>query len=152
MGNVTSSNANPSGGTSRKVEGAILNLTQHVATPDQLADGVYEPEEKEAIQKLLTFEELPGPFEIIGRATALAKLAVKNGAKTAMIGGAPFLTSVLQESLRAKGIRPVYAFSRRESVEQTMPDGSTRKVAVFRHLGFVEDPNASLFGWDSIEA
>jgi hypothetical protein len=31
----------------------------------------------------------------------------------------------------------VYAFSRRESTEAVQEDGSVRKVAVFRHLGFV---------------
>ena len=32
----------------------------------------------------------------------------------------------------------VYAASKRESVEITQPDGSVRKVAVFKHLGWVE--------------
>ena len=42
----------------------------------------------------------------------------------------------LEEALRYRGILPLYAFSRRESREETDPDGSVRKVAVFRHLGF----------------
>ena len=44
----------------------------------------------------------------------------------------------LEKALRGLGIRPLYAFSVRESVEETLPDGSVRKVAVFRHKGFVE--------------
>lgn len=31
-----------------------------------------------------------------------------------------------------------YAFSRRESVETQLPDGSVKKSSVFRHIGFVE--------------
>ena len=54
-----------------------------------------------------------------------------------MIGGAPFFMESLATALRREGYCPVYAFSRRESVEQVQADGSVRKVAVFRHLGFV---------------
>jgi len=55
-----------------------------------------------------------------------------------MIGGAPFLMSALEDALVIAGITPLYAFSVRESVEAEQADGSVRKVAVFRHLGFVE--------------
>ena len=57
-----------------------------------------------------------------------------------MIGGAPFLLPILAEELREVGIDPLLAFSRRDTVEQTQPDGSVRKVAVFRHVGFVRHP------------
>jgi hypothetical protein len=43
----------------------------------------------------------------------------------------------LEVALRAHGITPLYAFSVRESVDQVQPDGSVRKVATFRHAGFV---------------
>jgi len=35
------------------------------------------------------------------------------------------------------GLDPVFAFSRRETREETLPDGSVRKTSVFRHAGFV---------------
>jgi hypothetical protein len=54
-----------------------------------------------------------------------------------MIGGAPYLMAPLERSLRSVGVYPVYAFSVRESVEQTAPDGTVRKTNVFRHAGFV---------------
>ena len=38
---------------------------------------------------------------------------------------------------REHGIQPVFAFSVRETEEQKQADGSVRKVAVFRHAGFV---------------
>ena len=55
-----------------------------------------------------------------------------------MIGGAPWLMGTLETKLREYGIQPMYAFSRRESVEQKQPDGSVRKVNVFRHAGWVK--------------
>jgi hypothetical protein len=61
----------------------------------------------------------------------------KVGDLSAMIGGAPYLMSALEEALDTQGIGAVYAFSVRESTEQTAPDGSVRKVNVFRHAGFV---------------
>jgi hypothetical protein len=64
-------------------------------------------------------------------------LCVNERFKFAMIGGAPYLMAPLESALRAHGITPVYAFSVRESVDQVQPDGSVRKVAVFRHAGFV---------------
>jgi len=44
----------------------------------------------------------------------------------------PYLT----DALRVRGIVPLYAFSRRESIEEKTDDG-TRKISVFRHLGFI---------------
>ena len=43
-------------------------------------------------------------------------------------------------------IIPLYAFSRRESVEEWQPDGSVRKINIFRHDGFVLPP-AAVYGW-----
>ena len=125
----------------------ILNLTQHVATPEQSAAGVFEPSNKDAIRKELTFADIPDDdMEIYDRARRLAFTAkgeaisagVKSGERYAMIGGAPFLMPVLEQLLRAKGIVPLYAFSRRESVERTLPDGSVEKINNFVHVGFVE--------------
>lgn len=116
----------------------ILNLTQHPATAEQAAAGVVEPADKAGIQELLTFEELPDRTEVILRAAELAVIAASSGYRAAMIGGAPFLMPPLEAALKAAGVKPLYAFSRRESVEQTAPDGSVRKTNVFRHAGWVE--------------
>lgn len=127
----------------------ILNLTQHTATPEQ---GVVEPADKATVAGLLTFEELPTVFDIAARARALAEIARAHfdahvgylgggslgAGKCAMIGGAPFLMSALEGALTEAGIRPLYAFSLRESAETVQPDGSVRKTQVFRHIGFVE--------------
>jgi hypothetical protein len=120
---------------------AILNLTQHAATPEQIAAGVVDPPDdlRQRIRELLTFDEVPTPGEIEERATRLARIAADSGYvfETAMIGGAPWLMPALERALVTRGIAPVYAFSAREVVEEQVPDGSVRKVAVFRHRGFV---------------
>lgn len=127
----------------------IVNLTQHPATPDQIAAGVVDlpAAERASLTGLLTFDSLPVAGEIEARAADIAELAVSNGfggddaddpvPARAMIGGAPYLMAPLETALRVIGIEPVYAFSTRASVEQTMPDGSVRKVNDFRHAGFV---------------
>ena len=122
----------------------ILNLTQHVVTPEQKAQLVVEPRmTKEKIKKLLTFEEIPTKEEINARAEKLARIAVsetdnKIWITHVMLGGAPFFMGALEKAVRECGFTPVYAFSKRESEEIPQPDGSVRKVQVFRHIGFVE--------------
>jgi hypothetical protein len=105
---------------------------------------------KAKIQKLLAFEEIPTKEEIESRATKLAEIAVSEASMYAgetdnvvwitrvMLGGAPYLMGALEKAVRECGFTPVYAFSKRESEEIPQPDGSVRKIAVFRHLGFVE--------------
>ena len=127
----------------------ILNLTQHTATQEQKAQLVVEPRMcKDKIRELLTFEEIPTREEIEARAKELARIATSEASMYAgdtdneiwitrvMIGGAPYLMGALEKALRECGFTPVYAFSKRESIDQPQPDGSVRKVAVFRHLGF----------------
>lgn len=128
----------------------IINLTMHEATPEQKQAGVQDlpVELRKQLVELLTFEELPeGDFdeptnEVRVRAKQIAQLAlsVAGPGAAAMIGGAPFLLPLLAEELREVEIDPLLAFSKREVVEQAQPDGSVRKVATFRHLGFVRHP------------
>ena len=116
----------------------ILNLTQHSTTAEQSAQGVFEPKNKATVQQLLTFETLPEKEEIRARAEALAKIAEDEGAPSAMVGGAPYLMGALEKALKKRGIQPLYAFSVRESVEETLPTGEVVKKNIFKHLGFVE--------------
>lgn len=121
----------------------ILNLTQHAASPEQVEAGVVEPEEKARVQELLTFASLPSLAEIYERAEALAEVASRHGATQVMIGGAPYLMAPLEWGLLKRGILPLYSFTERVSEEQVQPDGTTRKVSTFRHVGFVrvDDPD-----------
>jgi hypothetical protein len=68
----------------------------------------------------------------------LAEIAEASGEPAAMIGGAPYLMSELEQALFERGITPLYAFSKRESVEEVTDSGETVKKTVFKHLGFVE--------------
>jgi len=109
----------------------ILNLTQHPATPEQVEAGVVEVGEKEMLQELLTFEELPDASNILNRAFHIADIAIREKRKRfpdgdyasgeglkVMIGGAPYLMSDLENALRGYEFRPVYAFSKRVSEER----------------------------------
>ncbi|OLP04482.1 hypothetical protein [Rhodoferax antarcticus] len=119
----------------------ILNLTQHAASAEQLAVGVVDlpPADKAHLVRLLTVDSLPSRAEIDDRCADIATLASLHEpvALQAMIGGAPWMMSALEGALMDAGIEPIYAFSERDSVDQHQPDGSVRKVAVFRHVGFV---------------
>jgi hypothetical protein len=126
----------------------VLNLTQHTASPDQIAVGVIDldAETRATVSALLTFDECPDAADIADRAHDLAVIAARartdgdTGAvlcDRVMIGGAPWLMGALAEALRAQGLTPLFAFSRRESVDVAQPDGSVRKTAVFRHAGWV---------------
>lgn len=120
----------------------ILNLTQHLATNDQKEAGVIDLEEPEraVLKKLLTFDDIPTPLEVHQRAREIAELAcsyIPDNGNEAMIGGAPFLMAPLEWYLKASSIYPVYAFSRRENVETTLPDGKVVKMNIFKHVGFV---------------
>ena len=113
----------------------IVNLTQHAATPEQTAAGVFSSNQ-EAVKILLTFDTLPDVATVVFRARDLARIAKASGATHAMIGGAPYLMPPLQWHLKEVGIMPVYAFSERVSSEEVQPDGSVRKINTFKHGGF----------------
>ena len=123
----------------------ILNLTQHAPTDEQVEAGVVNPglTSREDLSALLTFDKLPTSSEVRKAAMDIALRAFReriSGICTThvMIGGAPFLMPHLERTLRDMGFDVMYAFSERESTEQTQPDGSVRKINVFRHVGFVE--------------
>lgn len=128
----------------------IVNLTQHPASAEQLAAGVIDLPvgHRALLAQSLTVDTLPTRSEIADRCANIAALAVHNGLggdegddphpAAAMIGGAPWMMRALEDALLDMGVTSVYAFSVRESVEQTAPDGSVRKVNVFRHAGFVD--------------
>ena len=120
----------------------IYNLTQHAPTPEQVAAGVVDLPEatRDWVRERMTFNYLPAAADLRDRAEEIAALAASIAApgSRCMIGGAPFFMEPLAQALRDQGLQPVYAFSVRESVDQPQPDGSVRKVAVFRHGGFIE--------------
>ena len=123
---------------------STLNLTQHAATAEQLAVGVIDldGDDLKTLRGLLTFDTRPTGQDVADRAHAVADLAVEatHGCESvfAMIGGAPFLMSALENALIERGITPLYAFSVRKSVETVQADGTVVKTAIFAHAGFVQ--------------
>lgn len=117
----------------------MLNLTQHVATVEQIEAGVVEPsaEVKKVIQELLTFNSLEETQEITERAFKLARIAKEHGAERVMVGGAPFLMGPLESMLAMGDITAHYAFSQRVVEEVTLENGTVEKKALFKHMGFV---------------
>lgn len=137
----------------------IVNLTQYPATPDQKSAGVVDlqGDKLEALREALTFEEIPTAEEIYKRAEYVAELAVQNGlgpddgddptpdaAMIGGVGGASWLIEPLIEELRQRGIKPVFAFSTREVVDEVFADRTISETEIFRHKGFVEAPNRDL--------
>lgn len=116
----------------------IINLTQHAATSEQVQAGVFEPVDKAEVQSLLTFVDLPERHELRQRAYALARIAVNAGYEHAMIGGAPYFMQPLENALKHVGVQPLYSFTKREATEIAGEDGTVKKTAVFKHVGFYE--------------
>lgn len=120
---------------------AIVNLTQHNATPDQISAGVVEPAvAKSIVSSLLDINTLSDALSVTvlnAKVEALVALAEESGCDTAMIGGAPFLMAPLAGALKDAGITPVYAFSKRVPGEVQLPDGTVKKTLTFCHEGFV---------------
>ena len=115
----------------------ILNLTQHRATSEQIADGVENVPSRMAkeLENLLTFKADYSLTDLVTSAKALARLAHTLGYEQVMIGGLPSLMSHLERELIALQISVGYARTERVSIDQTQPDGSVKKVSVFRHAG-----------------
>lgn len=113
----------------------IVNLTMHPSTPEQRKEGVFDI--PSSYREYLDFQEIPSKEVLEIRAEILAITASSQGADAAMIGGAPFFMATLERELKARGIKPCYAFSVRESIETVQEDGSVAKRSVFRHRGFV---------------
>lgn len=125
------------------VKTAILNLTQHSASSDQLEAGVVdlEAELKDTLTGLITFAAYYTKEVLVLRANKVVQL-VKEYENTqgkvcgVMIGGMPSFMPVLESALKAAGYNVGYACSDRVSVDQHQPDGSVRKINVFKHVGF----------------
>lgn len=122
----------------------ILNLTQHSATPQQIKDGVIDLSEslKRIVSKTLTFDKLEdtSESEMVYRADTLLSLIRENypTVTRVMIGGALYFMPVLSKTLKEADIEPLYSFTQRVAMDETLPDGSVGKKSVFSHIGFVK--------------
>ena len=127
-----------------------LWASAHRPSPEQGTDFIFlEP----ALQARLN-QTGDDPQVLRALARELLQTAHALGADIYQPGGSPAFQCLLgQEAQRmatgyrvvgcAGGVDPVevgifYAHSERESKEETLPDGSVRKVSVFRHRGWIE--------------
>lgn len=122
----------------------VINLTQHTPTPSQAAEVTFItiPDEIRAqVLALITFAPAEVNYETLReRADTLAQIAANSGADVAMLGGAPFFQSFLENALLAQGVGFCYALSERVARDEIQADGSVRKVSVFEHAGFYFSP------------
>ncbi|MDO4467866.1 MAG: hypothetical protein Q4C49_12820 [Bacillota bacterium] len=116
----------------------MLNLTQHNLTPNQILDGVIEPEDKEYIRSLLTIDHIPSEEELISIAQKISDYAASLNASSAMIGGAMYLMPYLVFELNKRNIEAYYSFSKRVSRDILQEDGTVKKEIFFNHSGFVK--------------
>ena len=112
----------------------IVNLTQHFASDEQMVEGVFNLEDNKELKALLTFNTPPTLLEMQQRAEAITALAVASGANIAMLGGAPYFMGWLENALNGAGIKTVYSFTERVSVENPV---TGEKTSVFKHTGWV---------------
>jgi hypothetical protein len=115
----------------------IINLTQHPASAEQMAEGVIDPQNRGEVIALITFNsfEETEPQKMHERAEKLTRIAKNSGADAAMIGGALYFQSTLENALLAEGIQPCYAFSLRVTEEEILPNGDIKKTQIFKHGG-----------------
>lgn len=127
------------GGCFRFADMIILNMTQHTATPEQIAAGVVDlvGKQRDKLIALLTFDALPTKAEVQQRAFAISGLAKQAHATHVMIGGAPYLMRPLEDDMAWRKISVLYAFSLREGIDEMLPDGTVKKTTMFRHAGFI---------------
>ena len=138
----------------------IVNLTQHVATLEQVSEGVIdlpggEGSYREALIKDLTFENLPKyQSEVTRKAQEIARLVIqylydqkidpKKEKVFAMIGGAPYLMAPLEKALLQMNIMPIYSFSVRKSIEKVI-NRVVEKSSIFSHVGWIYGDSPALF-------
>ena len=122
-----------------------INLSQHCATEDQKACGVFDinDKNKKLLVNCLNFNNIPDREEIEYKVEKIIEIAESEfpkdvEVKGAMIGGALWLMAPLARGLKQAGFTPFFAFSKRVVIETPFPDGSVKKEAVFKHMGFVE--------------
>ena len=126
---------------------AILNLTQHNATANQLASGIIDlpVEFQTALKSLLTFPTTYTRADLEYRALQIHELIrdmcgehfgapPKHALDGVMIGGMPSFMPVLEATLVSKGIRVGYACTERQSIDKEI-DGKVVKTAIFVHAG-----------------
>lgn len=115
----------------------VVNLTQHLATKEQIEEGVFDLPEglREKLVKALIFPAQYTKADLEVAAQEVVNLVKEVDNFRVMIGGMPSLMPVLEKALIKEGVAVSYARTERVSVDQAQADGSVKKVSVFQHAG-----------------
>ena len=86
----------------------IINLTQYPATPEQTADGVFDPNTSDcaALAELFDFNGASSTIELMRRVQAIADIAGRYNCDEAIFGKVPYFWHPLQKAITRKGIMP----------------------------------------------
>ena len=124
---------------------AILNLTQHNSTKDQINAGIIDlpAEFKTALVGAITFPAIYTKADLERKARCVLEVVRDytgpqggiGSIEGVMIGGMPSFMPVLERVLSDYGIKVGYACTDRVSEDVQQSDGSVKKVAVFKHVG-----------------
>ena len=124
----------------------IINLTKHMATPSQVAEGVEDlpADFRRCLLDILNFEKCPDNTELRSRALRVKGLLADHlrsaeairGA-TVMIGGMPAFDTVLEAVLKKSGVHVGYSFTKCQRTETPQADGGVALLYVFKHEGFI---------------
>lgn len=68
-------------------------------------------------------------------------LSVTRPGDAVLVHGEPGMQTALAFALQETGRIPVYATTARESIDEIQPDGSIRKVAIFKHVRYRRYPS-----------
>ena len=101
----------------------IINLTINKTTVEQAGDGVKEPDNKDEVINLLTFDQIPTHQDIYTRAHKLTIIAFEHGAEGAMIDGPGWLMGALESELQDNMIKPLYSFTKHVAGENRIHTG-----------------------------
>lgn len=71
--------------------------------------------------------------ELEALASELCGLAIKEGGEVYQPGGSPAFQVILGRKAKEMSVVLNYAHSVRDSIEEKLPDGTIKKVSVFRH-------------------
>ena len=122
----------------------LINLTQHALTQEQ-KDSVDTTIEPQGMEVYLNFTEMPTAEIIEDRAYGMFDCLmqmlppdVNPEDCTVLLGGAPFFMSACERAATRYGFKYCYAFSKRVSEEVKQPDGTVKKVSVFKHEGWIK--------------
>lgn len=115
----------------------VVNLTQHLSTPEQIKDGVFDLPEglREKLVKALTFSAQYCREDLEAAAQEVVSIVKEIDCFRTMVGGMPSFMPVLEAALVKEGCAVGYARSERVSEDHVQPDGSVKKIAVFKHVG-----------------